>query len=155
MAKKSKHLVVVESPAKAKTINQYLGDEYIVKASLGHVRDLPKTSMGVKINGGFQPNYRVMPERKKTVDELRKAARGADKVYFATDLDREGEAIAWHLAQAIEVPDGAVYRVIRHLDGLRVISLKMTRYTESSRTSIAWHKCQAMASPSRSRSVAK
>ena len=112
MAKKSKHLVVVESPAKAKTINKYLGDEYVVMASLGHVRDLPKKRMGVKTNGGFEPTYEIMPERKDTVKDLKKAAKGAEKIFFATDLDREGEAIAWHLAQAIEVPVDTAYRVI-------------------------------------------
>jgi DNA topoisomerase-1 len=104
--------VVVESPAKAKTINKYLGSGYEVKASMGHVRDLPKRTMGVKINGGFRPDYAVIPERKKTVEELRRAAKTADRIYFATDLDREGEAIAWHLSYAMELPQEAVYRVI-------------------------------------------
>src|SRR5947208_6019840 len=101
MSKKNgKHLVIVESPAKAKTINKYLGDDYIVKASMGHVRDLPKGGMGVDLET-FQPEYVVIEERGKgkLITELRKLARQSDSVYLATDLDREGEAIAWHLKE--------------------------------------------------------
>ncbi len=112
VAKKVKCLVVVESPAKAKTINKYLGSDYDVKASLGHVRDLPKTRMGLKMDNGFQPVYRIMKEREAVVKELKAAAKKADKVYFATDLDREGEAIAWHLCFAMDVPMESAYRVI-------------------------------------------
>ena len=93
----AKKLVIVESPAKAKTINKILGPEYVVKSSMGHIRDLPIRALGVDIENGFTPKYVVVQGRKKVVDELRKAARGCDAVYLAPDPDREGEAIAWHL----------------------------------------------------------
>lgn len=114
MAKKSgKNLVIVESPAKAKTINKYLGDDYIVKASMGHVRDLPSKGMGVDLKT-FVPEYVIIEERGKgkVVSELKKLAKDAPEVYLATDLDREGEAIAWHLQQALGIPDSRVKRVI-------------------------------------------
>src|SRR5213080_3371566 len=112
MAKKNgKHLVIVESPAKAKTINKYLGDEYVVRASMGHVRDLPSKGMGVDLVT-FEPEYEVLESRNKVVKELRQLAKDSEKVYLATDLDREGEAIAWHLQQALGIPDSRVKRVI-------------------------------------------
>jgi DNA topoisomerase-1 len=112
MAKKSgKNLVIVESPAKAKTINKYLGDDYIVKASMGHVRDLPSKGMGVDLKT-FEPEYEVLESRSKVVNELKKLAKTASQVYLATDLDREGEAIAWHLQQALGIPDEQAQRVI-------------------------------------------
>ena len=103
MAKKNgkKSLVIVESPAKAKTINKYLGDDFIVKASMGHVRDLPaRGGMGVDLET-FEPNYEILESRTKVVNELKKLAKNADEIYLATDLDREGEAIAWHLQQGV------------------------------------------------------
>ncbi|HEX8913222.1 MAG TPA: DNA topoisomerase, partial [Humisphaera sp.] len=108
-----KNLVIVESPAKAKTINKYLGDAFIVKASMGHVRDLPSKGMGVDLET-FQPDYVVIDERgkDKLVAELKKLAKASDTVYLATDLDREGEAIAWHLKEALGLPDNRVRRVI-------------------------------------------
>ncbi len=112
MAKKNgKHLVIVESPAKAKTINKYLGDDYVVKASMGHVRDLPSKGMGVDLKT-FQPEYEILSSRGKVMGELRKLARQSDQVYLATDLDREGEAIAWHLKEALDLPDQKVQRVM-------------------------------------------
>ncbi len=114
MAKKNgKNLVIVESPAKAKTINKYLGDGFIVKASMGHVRDLPSKGMGVDLKT-FVPEYVLIEERGKgkIVSELRKLAKDAPEIYLATDLDREGEAIAWHLQQALGIPDARVKRVI-------------------------------------------
>jgi len=107
-----KSLVIVESPAKAKTINRYLGSGYVVKATMGHVRDLPQKRFGVKINGGFVPEYRVLPSRRKIVEELKKSAAEAGAIYLATDLDREGEAIAWHLCKALGVDESAALRVI-------------------------------------------
>ena len=92
-------LVVVESPAKARTIEQYLGEGFTVRASMGHVRDLPKKELGVDIErGSFEPKYVAIRSKSKVVSELRKAAANADTVYLATDFDREGEAIAWHVA---------------------------------------------------------
>ena len=113
MAKKNgKNLVIVESPAKAKTINKYLGDDFIVKASMGHVRDLPsKGDMGVDLKT-FEPHYEVLESRSKVISELRKLAKGSNEIYLATDLDREGEAIAWHLKEALSIPDDKVRRVI-------------------------------------------
>src|SRR5438105_2978526 len=112
MSKKhGKNLVIVESPAKAKTINKYLGDDYVVKASMGHVRDLPKKGMGVNLKT-FEPSYEVSAKSNKLVTELKKLAKESSEIYLATDLDREGEAIAWHLQQALGIPDDKVKRVI-------------------------------------------
>ena len=114
MAKRTgKTLVIVESPAKAKTINKYLGDDYVVRASMGHVRDLPKKGIGVDLKT-FKPEYVLIEERgkDKVVSELRKLAKTSEDIYLATDLDREGEAIAWHLKEALGIPDERVKRVI-------------------------------------------
>jgi DNA topoisomerase I len=93
-------LVIVESPTKAKALRQYLGRDYVVRASLGHVRDLPEKELGVAIEAGFKPSYRLLPRARKTLAELRQALAGCSAVLLATDPDREGEAIAWHIAQA-------------------------------------------------------
>jgi len=106
-----KALVIVESPAKAKTINKYLGRDYKVVASMGHVRDLPKSKLGVHIEKGFAPDYEVLPTRKKVLSEIREAAKGVEEIYVATDPDREGEAIGWHLAEEL----GGKNRKIRRL----------------------------------------
>jgi DNA topoisomerase-1 len=107
-----KNLVIVESPAKAKTINKYLGDAYIVKASMGHIRDLPrKGGMGVDLET-FEPAYEVDPGKAKVVNELKKLSKDAPEVFLATDLDREGEAIAWHLKEALGIPDAKARRVV-------------------------------------------
>ena len=105
------NLVIVESPSKAKTIGKYLGPDYVVKASMGHLRDLPKSTMGVDIEGGFEPEYVPLQTKSELIDELRKAAKKADCVYLATDPDREGEAISWHLKELLELPDGKTCRV--------------------------------------------
>src|SRR5918994_1154552 len=97
----AKALVVVESPAKAKTINKYLGRNYKVVASMGHVRDLPKSKLGVDIEEDFEPSYEVIASRKKVLKELKDAAKTATEIYVATDPDREGEAIGWHLAEEL------------------------------------------------------
>jgi len=107
-----KALVIVESPAKAKTINKYLGSSYVVKASKGHVRDLPERQYGIDPGRNFEPSYQILPSHQKIVDDLRKEAADAETVYLATDLDREGEAIAWHLAQALDLPPEKSHRVI-------------------------------------------
>ena len=115
-----KHLVIVESPTKAKTINKYLGPDYVVMASVGHVRDLPKRAPkgikqeipGIDLENDFNPTYEILANKKKTVTELRRVAKEADDIWFATDLDREGEAIAWHLAEALGVPTGQAKRVV-------------------------------------------
>ena len=99
---KPHYLVVVESPAKAKTIKKYLGSAYTVKASVGHIKDLPKSKMGVDVEHGFEPEYLVIKGKEKVVSELKKHAKLADKVFLATDPDREGEAIAWHISDEID-----------------------------------------------------
>ncbi len=110
MAKPS-NLVIVESPSKAKTIGKYLGPDYVVKASMGHLRDLPKSTMGVDLAHGFEPEYIPVPGKEKLIDELRAAAQGAGTVYLATDPDREGEAIAWHLTELLSLPREHTHRV--------------------------------------------
>jgi DNA topoisomerase-1 len=113
MAKTSKKsLVIVESPAKAKTIHKYLGPDFEVKASMGHVRDLPSKGLNVDIENDFEPTYEIMPGKKRTVTALKAAIKNCDELYLATDLDREGEAIAWHLAQLLGFPEEKTYRVI-------------------------------------------
>ena len=107
-----KDLVIVESPAKAKTINRYLGPEYVVKASKGHVRDLPARQMGVDVENRFAPAYEPLPGRMKVLAELKKYAAKAERVFLATDLDREGEAIAWHLAESLGAPRNRIRRVV-------------------------------------------
>ncbi len=109
-AKKS--LVIVESYAKSKTINKYLGPDFEVKASMGHVRDLPKGELNVDIENDFKPTYEILPNRKRIVTSLKASAKKCRDLYLATDLDREGEAIAWHLAQILGVPEEKTYRVI-------------------------------------------
>ena len=108
---KSSNLVIVESPSKAKTIGKYLGSAYVVKASMGHLRDLPKSTMGVDIEHGFEPQYLPMDSKKETIAQLRALAKEADTVYLATDPDREGEAISWHLKELLELPDEKAQRV--------------------------------------------
>ncbi|MCD6395050.1 MAG: type I DNA topoisomerase, partial [Planctomycetes bacterium] len=111
-ATRGKSLVIVESPAKAKTINKYLGSDFEVKASMGHIRDLPSKGINVDIENGFAPTYDITPGRKKMVGQLKSAAKKCDSLYLATDLDREGEAIAWHLAEVLGVPAEKTYRVV-------------------------------------------
>jgi DNA topoisomerase-1 len=105
-------LVVVESPAKARTIGKYLGAGYVVKASVGHVRDLPKSKIGVDLAGNFEPTYEVIEGKKKVVAEIRKAARENETVYLASDPDREGEAIAWHISEEIKDVNTNMKRVL-------------------------------------------
>ena len=110
MAKPS-NLVIVESPSKAKTIGKYLGPDYTVKASMGHLRDLPKSKMGVDIEGGFTPQYQPVRGKEDLIRELKSAAAAVDTVYLATDPDREGEAISWHLKELLNLPDSKTHRV--------------------------------------------
>ena len=109
-----KSLVIVESPAKAKTVNHYLGPDFTVKASMGHVRDLPKKKLGVDVDNDFQPTYEIIPDKKKIVAELRKAARESDRVILAADPDREGEAISWHLGQLLADDNKQIFRATFH-----------------------------------------
>ena len=108
---KAENLVIVESPSKAKTIGKYLGPEYIVKASMGHLRDLPKSTMGVDLAANFEPEYVPVAGKEATIAELKKLADKSEVVYLATDPDREGEAISWHLKELLELPDSKSKRV--------------------------------------------
>ena len=109
MAKQS--LVIVESPAKAKTIGKYLGKDFTVKACMGHLRDLPKSTLGVDLEHDFEPVYKPIKGKEEIISDLKKAAKSADTVYLATDPDREGEAISWHLKQLLNLPDDKTRRV--------------------------------------------
>ena len=112
MAKKAeKYLVIVESPAKAKTIGKYLGPAYQVKACMGHLRDLPKSKLGVDVENDFEPNYRPIKGKEDIIRDLKQAAKECDAVYLATDPDREGEAISWHLKQLLDLPEDKTFRV--------------------------------------------
>ena len=111
MAKGKTALVIVESPAKARTIEKYLGEDFKVVASMGHLRDLPKSTMGVDIENGFTPKYIPVKGKEDIIAELKKRAKSASMVYLATDPDREGEAIAWHLKELLELPDDKACRV--------------------------------------------
>jgi DNA topoisomerase-1 len=112
MGKEHKSLVIVESPAKAKTINRFLGPSFVVKASMGHVRDLPQTSLGVDIEKDFKPHYVVIRGKTKAIRALKAAAAKAEDIFLAPDMDREGEAIAWHLANLIDKDGDKIRRVI-------------------------------------------
>jgi DNA topoisomerase-1 len=139
----AKNLVIVESPAKAKTINKYLGREYKVLASMGHVRDLPKSKLGVDVDDDFAPVYEPILARKKVIAELKSAAKDATDIYIATDPDREGEAIGWHLAEELgtnkkkkihrlmfnEITKKAVQEAIKHPGAinLRMVDAQQAR----------------------------
>ena len=103
-----KKLLIVESPAKAKTVGKYLGKEFVVKSSVGHIRDLPKENNAIKITQvgekqwHFEPSYEITPDKRKVVSELKTALKGVDEIYLASDPDREGEAIAWHLREVLK-----------------------------------------------------
>ncbi|MBX7093326.1 MAG: type I DNA topoisomerase [Flavobacteriales bacterium] len=107
----AKNLVIVESPAKAKTIEGFLGKDYIVKSSFGHVRDLAKNGLSIDIDKGFAPHYEVSEDKKKVITELKKLSKDAEIIWLATDEDREGEAISWHLKEALELPDSRTKRI--------------------------------------------
>ena len=111
-ARNGKALVIVESPAKARTINKYLGNRFVVKASMGHVRDLPKGKFGIDVEKGFEPSYTAIRGKTQVISELKRLAKGASSVFLAPDPDREGEAIAWHLSESLDVPESRVFRVV-------------------------------------------
>jgi DNA topoisomerase-1 len=111
VANMSKSLVIVESPSKAKTIGKILGKDFQVKASVGHIRDLPRNKLGVNVRKDFEPLYEILPDKITTVEELREAAKNADQVFLAPDPDREGEAIAWHLSEVLDVPKKRLHRI--------------------------------------------
>ena len=109
-----KYLVIVESPAKSKTISKMLGSNYTVKSSFGHIRDLPESKIGVDIEHNFKPTYVAMSKSKKIITDLKKAAASADHIYLATDFDREGEDIAWHLKEILKLSDKNADRITFH-----------------------------------------
>src|SRR5499426_277292 len=108
----AKNLVIVESPAKAKTLERYLGRDFQVKASVGHIVDLPKSKLGVDIKKNFTPDFHVIQSKKKVIEDLKKAAKGKENIYLASDPDREGEAIAWHIADQVAKNHKRVHRVL-------------------------------------------
>ena len=108
------NLVIVESPAKAKTIEKFLGKEFVVKSSFGHIRDLPKKELSIDIENGFVPTYEIPGEKSKLVTELSKAAAAAKTVWLASDEDREGEAIAWHLTEVLGLSVENTKRIVFH-----------------------------------------
>ena len=110
----SKTLIIVESPAKAKTIEGYLGKDFTVKSSYGHVRDLVKSGMGINVKKNFEPVYEISPDKQHVIDELKKLSKKADVVWLATDEDREGEAISWHLLEALELNEKHTRRIVFH-----------------------------------------
>ncbi|HLY75542.1 MAG TPA: toprim domain-containing protein, partial [Planctomycetota bacterium] len=110
-APQGKPVVIVESPAKARTINKILGSGYVVKACMGHVRDLPERAFGIKVEADFQPTYQTIKGKTKIVSELKAITQQAQTVYLAPDPDREGEAIAWHLVEALKIPRDRAKRV--------------------------------------------
>ena len=110
----AKSLIIVESPAKARTITKFLGRDFVVKASVGHIKDLPKSKLGVDIENGFEPHYLMIRGKKKIITELKKASKAATDIYLAPDPDREGEAIAWHIAEVLADGKKNFYRVLIH-----------------------------------------
>ncbi|GAB4036788.1 type I DNA topoisomerase [Spirosoma gilvum] len=125
----SKNLVIVESPAKAKTIEGYLGKDFLVKSSFGHVRDLPKDGLAVDVTNGFKPSYEISPDKKKLVSELKSLAKSAEEVWLATDDDREGEAISWHLKEALGLRDNTKRIVFREITKNAILNAIQTPRT--------------------------
>jgi len=126
----SKNLVIVESPAKAKTIEGFLGKDYTVKSSFGHIRDLPGKNISIDVENDFEPEYVISDDKKKVVNELKKLVKNADIVWLATDEDREGEAISWHLKEALKLKDKNIRRIVFH----EITKSAITRAIENPRT---------------------
>ncbi|MBQ1654104.1 MAG: DNA topoisomerase I, partial [Bacteroidales bacterium] len=108
------NLVIVESPAKAKTIKKFLGDDFIVKSSYGHIRDIEKKNLGIDIDNGFTPDYEIPDDKKKVVADLKEAAGKVKVVWLASDEDREGEAISWHLSEVLKLKKNSTKRIVFH-----------------------------------------
>src|SRR3989338_9993447 len=107
-------LVIVESPTKERTLTRFLGNGYVVKSSYGHLRDLPRKDFGLDVKNHFEPRFEVLPRGKKILPELKKLADASSRIYLATDYDREGESIAWHLAEILKAPAGKIRRITFH-----------------------------------------
>jgi len=169
-----KNLVIVESPAKAKTIEGFLGKDYIVKASYGHVRDLPKGNNAIDIENNFNPRYEVSEDKLQVVEELRKISKKAESVWLATDEDREGEAISWHLFEVLGLSEKSTKRIVFHeitkkaiqhaIDHPRNINLELVNAQQARRvldrlvgfelSPLLWSKVKAGLSAGRVQSVA-
>src|SRR4030042_670611 len=108
----SKGLIVVESPAKVATLQKFLGGDYVIKASVGHIKDLPEDELGVDLQNDFEPKYVIIPGKGKVLGELKKASKRVENIYLGPDPDREGEAIAWHIAEEIGGENQNIYRVL-------------------------------------------
>ena len=134
----SKSLIIVESPAKARTLKKYLGRDYDVRASVGHIRDLPVSKLGVDVKNDFTPNYVTIKGKGKVISDLKKAAQKADDIYLAPDPDREGEAIAWHIAHILKSVKKPVHRALFH-----ELTKKAIRAAIENATSIDQNKFQA------------
>ncbi len=167
------NLVIVESPAKAKTIEKFLGKDYVVKSSFGHIRDLAKKDLGVNIEGGYNPIYEISADKRKVVDELKKLSKEAKSVWLASDEDREGEAIAWHLAEVLELPVDQTKRIVFHeitkpailnaIDNPRTINLNLVNAQQARRvldrlvgfelSPVLWRKVRPQLSAGRVQSV--
>lgn len=172
MAKR--HLVIVESPAKAKTIEKYLGKDYSVMSSFGHIRDLPKKGVSVDVEHHFKPTYEISPDKTKVVSALKKAAKTADGIWLASDEDREGEAIAWHLCEALKLDPKKTKRIVFHeitktaiehaIANPRTVDIKMVDAQQARRildrlvgyelSPVLWKKVRAGLSAGRVQSVA-
>ena len=170
----SKNLVIVESPAKAKTIEKFLGKDFVVKSSMGHVRDLPKKDLGIDIAQDFLPLYEIMPDKKKIVNELKSDVKATDMVWLATDEDREGEAISWHLMETLNIPNNKVKRIAFHeitkqaieqaITHPRALDINLVNAQQARRvldrlvgfelSPILWHKIKPSLSAGRVQSVA-
>ena len=168
------NLVIVESPAKAKTIEKFLGKDYIVKSSFGHIRDLAKKGLGVDIDNGFSPCYEVSEDKKRVVDELSKLSKKVDAVWLASDEDREGEAIAWHLTEVLGLPLDRTRRIVFHeitknailkaIENPRTVDLNLVNAQQARRvldrivgfelSPILWKKVKPALSAGRVQSVA-
>ena len=174
MNEMGENLVIVESPAKAKTIEKFLGKDYTVKSSFGHIRDLKKKGLGIDIEHGFLPQYEISSDKKKTVAELSAAAKKAQTVWLASDEDREGEAIAWHLSETLGLPADKTHRIVFHeitktaileaIENPRDIDLNLVNAQQARRildrlvgfelSPILWKKIQPKLSAGRVQSVA-
>lgn len=170
----AKNLVIVESPAKAKTIEKYLGKDFIVRSSVGHIRDLAKKGLGVDTEGDFEPNYEISPDKKTIVKELKDLAKKAEVVWLATDEDREGEAISWHLREALKLDESKTRRVVyneitkeailKAIDNPRALDINLVNAQQARRildrlvgfelSPVLWRKVKPSLSAGRVQSVA-
>ena len=146
--KTHENLVIVESPAKAKTIEKFLGKDYTVMSSYGHIRDLSKKELGIAIDDNFKPDYEISPDKKKLVESLAKSAKEAERVWLASDEDREGEAIAWHLTQVLGLPVDQTRRIVFHeitksaimaaIENPRTIDMNLVNAQQARRVQTDW-----------------